>query len=81
MTVYHATTPAKLARYEATGCILSPVRFWLNERCARAWAERVGRTVIVAFERPDAAYPLPDHKPRGMAWWTPDHVRAWRVSA
>ena len=77
MTGWHATTPRKYARYQATGCILSPVRFWLSEGTARRWMERVqGRTVLLRFEV-RTAYPLPDHRPRGMAWWTPDHVRDW----
>lgn len=75
--VYHATTPAKLTRYCATGCILAPVRYWLSEKCAAAWALRVRRTVILAFQRPSTSYPLPDHKPRMMAHWTPDNIRIW----
>lgn len=25
-----------------------------------------------------AAFPLPDHQPRGHAWWSPDIVRSWK---
>lgn len=76
MIGWHVTTPKKLARYEATGCILPPVRFWRFEDSARQWAQRTGRTVILRIETSDA-YPLPDHQPRGHAWWTPEHVRVW----
>lgn len=78
MRGYHVTTPKKLARYEATGCILEPVRFWVVWDSARAWAERTGRSVILQIEVPPGlAYPLPDHKPRGHAWWTDQIIRRW----
>ena len=73
---YHVTTPKKLARYIATSCILPPVRFWQFPNSAREWARRTGRTIILRIEVKEA-YPLPDHKPRGHAWWTPDMVRKW----
>lgn len=75
--VYHCTTPKKLHRYEATGAILPPVRYWLSEGAAREWLRKTGRTVLLAFERPDTSYPLPDHRPRGMAHWSPCMVREW----
>ena len=74
MKVYHVTTEKKLARYQASGCILPPVRFWPNELTARRWMSRTGRTVLVSFERPEVAYPLPDHRP---ALWTPEIVREY----
>jgi hypothetical protein len=78
MTGYHVTTPRKLARYRDTGGILRPVRFWAFESSARAWAKRVGRSVILRIDVPDAeAHPLPDHKPTGHAYWTPRMVRDW----
>lgn len=78
MIGFHVTTPRKLERYEATGAILSPVRFWRFSGSATAWARRTGRTVILKIEVPDAeAYPLPDHQPRGHAWWTSSLVREW----
>ena len=78
MTIgFHVTTPAKLARYEATGCILPPVRFWRSRECADRWAQRVGRTVVLQIDVPDLAYPMPDHQPPMMAWWTPECVRRW----
>ncbi len=76
MKGWHATTPKKLARYEATGCILPPVRFWQYEASARAWAARTSRSVLLEVDV-DTAYPLPDHQPRGHAWWSPEHVREW----
>ena len=76
MTGYHVTTPKKLARYEATGCILPPVRFWAFRASAEAWSVKTQRSVVLAIEV-DTAYPLPDHQPRGHAWWTPQLVREW----
>jgi hypothetical protein len=73
---YHVTTPKKLVRYQATGAILPPVRFWKYEQSAIDWARRTGRTIILAIDVGEA-YPLPDHKPRGHAWWTPEFVREW----
>ncbi len=74
MTGFHVTTPAKIERYEATGCILSPVRFWRFENSARAWAKKTGRSVILKIEVTEA-YPMPDHAPKGHAWWSPEYVR------
>jgi hypothetical protein len=75
---YHVTTAAKLERYQQTGAILPPVRFWPGLYTATRWAKRTGRTVILSFDWPDTAYPLPDHRP---ALWTPDFVREWREEA
>lgn len=74
-TGYHVTTPAKLARYQATGAILPPVRFWPNEYTARGWSKRTGRPLILRFEC-EVSYPLPDHVP---ARWTSELVRSWEV--
>jgi hypothetical protein len=79
MIGYHVTTPKKLLRYESTGAILPPVRFWRFGESAARWARRTGRTVILRIEAAEA-YPLPDHHPRGHAWWTPDIVRGWEVT-
>lgn len=76
MIGYHVTTPAKLARYRATGGILPPVRFWRSAKTAWAWAKRTGRGIVLRVEVGEA-HPLPDHHPRGMAWWTPWMVRRW----
>lgn len=76
MIGYHVTTPKKIARYMSTGAILPPVRFWKWEGSALAWAKKTGRTVILRIEV-DEAYPLPDHAPRGHAYWTPELVRGW----
>ena len=43
MTGYHVTTPRKVARYEATGAILPPVRFWPTLETAQAWAWKTHR--------------------------------------
>jgi hypothetical protein len=76
MTGYHVTTPHKLARYRATGCILPPVRFWYYERSARDWGRRVGCSVILRIEAGEH-HPLPDHRPRGHAAWTPRVITTW----
>ena len=76
MTGYHCTTPRQVARYLATGCILPPVRFWCCQESARAWGQRTGRRVLLRIDV-GTAYPLPDHQPRGHAYWSPDHIRTW----
>lgn len=76
MVAYHVTTPRKLARYQATGAILPPVRFWPDRVLAERWAKRTGRTLIAEFEV-DESYPLPDHKP---ARWTPTIVSAFTIT-
>lgn len=76
MKGWHVTTPKKLGRYEATGAILPPVRFWRFPASAEAWARKTGRSVVLEIEV-EAAHPLPDHRPRGHAWWTPETVRCW----
>ena len=76
MMGYHVTTPRKLERYHKTGCILSPVRFWKYLSSAEAWAKRTGRTKILRIDV-RVAHPLPDHKPRGHAYWTDECVRGW----
>ena len=73
---YHVTTRNKLERYRKSRIILPPVRFWPNRITAERWARRTGRDTIIAFTRPEPAYPLPDHKP---ALWSPSIVRDWRV--
>lgn len=80
--LYHATTPKKLARYRATGTILTPVRGFDTEQACREWARLHGpRTVIV--EIPAAAlpvHPLPDHhRDSGHAWWVSVDVKHYRV--
>jgi len=80
MIGYHVTTQKKLAKYEQTGCILEPVRFWTVWDSAKAWAKKTGRVYIVKFDvPPGSAYPLPDHKPRGHAWWTDQNIRKWSL--
>jgi len=76
MTLWHATTPKKLERYQQTGGILPPVRGWAFESSARAWAKRTNRTVVLRIEVP-TAHPLPDHQPRGHGFWHDGIVRSW----
>ena len=80
MIIYHATTPAKVKRYCATGAILPPVRGWAFLTSAQAWAKRVGRSVVLRLDA-DVAYPPPDHQPRGHAYWSPNVIRSWSREA
>lgn len=75
MIGYHVTTPKKIARYQTTGAILPPVRFWPDLHTARRWAKKTGRIVILQIQY-EAAYPLPDHRP---AMWTPETVFEWEA--
>jgi len=73
--VYHATSPTKLARYRATGCILPPVRFWITREAAEDFMRRTHRSVLLRFPTPDPCYPLDGHSKR--AAWTTSMVREW----
>lgn len=68
---WHCTTARKLARYQASGRILAPVRFWPNRETAERWARRTGRELIIKIRLDGPSYPLPDHKP---ARWCPADV-------
>jgi len=74
--VYHVTTPRKLKRYELTGGILPPVRYWTTLYSAVRWARRTGRTLILVFDEPEDSYPLPI---KGGAKWCKEMVRKWEV--
>lgn len=74
MKVFHATTPKKVARYEASGVILPPVYFWTDERFARIWMKKTGRPLLLTFEAPTVSYPLPMRK---SARWTPTMIYEW----
>ena len=75
---YHVTTQKKLDRYKKTGAILPPVRFWKYENSAREWMKRTSRNILIEFNV-DEFYPLPDHKPRGHAFWSPEIVRDFKI--
>lgn len=79
-TLYHATTPRKLARYVATGAILPPVRGFDTLAGVQEWARLTdGRTVILKLEV-EHTQALPDHHNAfGLAWWTPVEVSRWTV--
>jgi len=77
--LYHCTTDKKLQRYQTTGGILSPVRGWIFENSAREWCRKTGRNIILKIEV-ETVYPLPDHKPIGHSYWSPDFVRKWELS-
>ena len=76
MVGFHVTTPKKLERYKQTGAILPPVRFWKWLASSKQWATKVNRSIILRIEVSEA-YPLPDHQPRGHAYWSPNVVRIW----
>lgn len=69
---YHCTTAKKLQRYQASGRILAPVRFWPNADLAGRWCKRTGREIILKITLDSISYPLPDHKP---ALWCPSDVK------
>lgn len=73
---YHVTTPKRLARYQATGAILPPVRWWSTLYSAGRWARKTGRTLVLEIELPPQRWPLPI---RGGAYWSDQPVRRWRV--
>ena len=75
MTGYHCTTPRKLERYQQSGCILPPVRFFPNEETARRWMKRTGRNLLLVISV-GSSWPLPDHKP---ARWSDEVVRQWVI--
>jgi hypothetical protein len=77
MIGYHCTTPKKLKRYIATKAILPPIRFWIYKKSAINWGKKTGRTILLHFEVKEA-YPLPDHKPSGHAYWSPEVVRIFK---
>ena len=73
MIGFHCTTPKKLERYMATKGILPPVRFWIFKNSAKAWMEKTGRSILLQIEC-EKYFPLPDHHPRGHAFWTPNII-------
>ena len=77
MILYHATTQKKAKIYRQFGQIKSPVRGFTTIQAAMAWAMKVGRTVILEFDAPNA-HKLPDHHNKfGEAWWNDGDVKEW----
>lgn len=78
--LYHATTPKKLRRYDASHGVLPPVRGFDTIEAARQWARKTHRTIILELKvMPELVQALPDHhEPTGLAWWTPEKVSDWR---
>lgn len=74
--VFHVTTPKKVKRYEQSGGILPPVRFWTTIYSALKWSKKTGRSVILTFEQPDPCYPLPI---KGGAMWTDKMIREYKL--
>ena len=78
MIGYHVTTHKKLSRYLAAGRILPPVRFWKFLDSAKAWSKKTNRLVILSIEV-STSHPLPDHRPRGHAFWSPNIARDFHI--
>lgn len=78
--LYHATTPKKMKRYEASNGVLPPVRGFDTIDAACKWARKTHRTIILELKvMPELVQALPDHhEPTGLAWWTPEKVSNWR---
>jgi hypothetical protein len=75
--LYHATTPKKAQRYRQSSRIIAPVRGFTTLQAAMAWACKVGRTVIMEIDAPNA-HKLPDHHNKfGYAWWNDGDVTEW----
>lgn len=68
---YHVCTPTLLNKYERTGFILPPVRFWACKKKAIKWGHKCGRHILITV-KPATSYPLPDHKP---GYFSPNHVK------
>lgn len=78
MKLYHVTTPKKVKRYRETGKIISPVRGFTTLIAAMAWAIKVGRSVILEIEAPNA-YKLPDHHNQwGDAYWNDGDIKEYK---
>lgn len=78
MKLYHVTTPKKVKRYKETGRIISPVRGFTTLIAAMAWAIKVGRSVILEIEAPNA-YKLPDHRNQwGDAYWNDGDIKEYK---
>lgn len=80
MTLYHATTPKKMARYRVSGNrILAPVRGFTTLQAASAWALKTGRTIVLEVLGEDC-HKLPDHHNEwGQAWWSDEDVTEFKV--
>jgi len=74
MIGFHVTTPKKYGRYQKTGAILPPVRWWSTRYSAEKWMRKTNRNVLLAVELPKERFPLPIH---GGAWWTDQIIRKW----
>ncbi len=78
MKLYHVTTPKKVKKYKETGRIISPVRGFTTLIAAMAWAIKVGRSVILEIEAPNA-YKLPDHHNQwGDAYWNDGDIKEYK---
>lgn len=74
--MYHVTTSKKLERYEVTGAILPPVRYWTTTYSALKWMNKTGRNVLLSFDEPTNSHPLPM---KGGAKWSDGLVVEWDV--
>ena len=60
---WHCTTKKKMERYQSSGRIIAPVRFWPDRNTAERWAMHAGRELVIRIRLDHISYPLPDHKP------------------
>lgn len=67
MVVYHVTTAKKLSRYLKTGCILPPVRAWIDIKEAERFSKQTGRKIILRLKfDPKEVLPYPGHKGKAV---------------
>ena len=79
MKLFHVTTEKKAKYYRMTGHINKPVRGFSTLMGAMAWAVKVNRTVIYAFDS-EVALKLPDHHNQwGNAYWCDEDVSVDRI--
>lgn len=79
-TLFHVTTPNKLAKYQISGRIIAPVRGFSTIEAAEKWARLTGRTMILKINATNC-WKLPDHHNEfGTAWWTETDIKEWDIS-
>ena len=61
MIVYHVTTYKKLMKYIQTGCILPPVRAWMNIQQAERMSKSTARRIILRLKFPNDVNKLKGH--------------------
>ena len=78
VVVWHVTTWKKLNRYVQNGCILPPVRAWIDIREAERFSKQTGRTIILRLKFPeDRMKRLPGHKGKAVYLDEPYPIKEW----